>query len=815
MLEFPAPTRATLLMFAASIAAAAAGPNTEPTYRALRDALPSETFLVENIVLKRDQGFITLKSGTLAFTPKVQGHDTVAVFEGEGIFAFQPAYSIEKERLKTFAGGDAVMDTFDRALLCFTDHTGDEIRGQAHAVAPSPKLADTLRDFRKHLRNRPVAVRSLWEAILTSESIDNIEADLLADLYNPGQAGFFSIYMHGKHATGLRFHVKPRSALAMLPAPEEVALIDFDPEAQQEGVWCLEHLQSELAGRGASSGEEKRVGQALEYKIDTSIAGNGLLTASAKIKFKAVSQGDRVIKFALIPSLRVSKVEIGGKEVPFIQEGRREDASFYVVMPEAMPRGSEHELSIDYESEKGALLGDKVIVNEGGGNFAVGARESWYPSMNAFRDHAMYDLTFHVPKQYTLVSVGKLVEQATEKGEAVTHWKSEVPMAVAGFNYGTFKKKEITDASTGIHVEGYAGSQLPDYLAAAPMVLSAVGAMSPSALNESAMVEAQNALRLYNAWFGKSEFSRLAITQQPQFNFGQSWPELVYLPLIAYLDATQRWRLFNGIQHRLDEFVDEVGPHEVSHQWWGHMVGWQTFHDQWLSEGFAEFSAGLYLQASEKTPAKYLAYWEHARHAIVDKNAFGKRTNDAGPLWLGLLLNSFKNEGAYNAVVYRKGGYVLHMLRSMMYDPKEGDKPFMAMMQDFVATHMNGNATTETFQRIAEKHITPGMNLTGDGKLDWFFREWVYGTSIPRYKFDYKLEDQGEGKCLLVGTLTQSDVPKNFAVLVPLYAEFDGKLARLGAIRMIGESTVDNIKVQLPKRPSRAAINAFHDVLEQ
>ena len=382
--------RAIILALTLSGATTAAAPATEPTYHALRDALPTETFLVENIVLKRDQGIITLKSGALAFTPKVEGRDTVAVFEGEGVFAFQPAFPIEKDRLKTFAGGDAVMDTFDRALLCFTDHTGDEIRGQAHAVAASPKLADILRDFRKQLRNRPSTVRSLWEAVLTSESIDNIEADLLADLYNPAQPGFFSIYMHGKHATGLRYHVKPRGALAMLPAPEEVALIDFDPDAEQEGVWCLEHLQSELSGRGASSGEEKRVAQALEYRIGTSIAGNGLLAASAKIKFKAISQGDRVIKFALIPSLRVAKVESGGKEIPFIQEGRREDASFYVVMPEAMARGSEHELSIDYESEKGALQGDKVIVSEGGGNFAVGARESWYPSLNAFRDHAMY-----------------------------------------------------------------------------------------------------------------------------------------------------------------------------------------------------------------------------------------------------------------------------------------------------------------------------------------------------------------------------------------------------------------------------------------
>ncbi len=806
--------RAILLASAAISAAIAAAPNTEPTYRALRDALPTETFRVENIVLKRDQGLVTLKSGTLAFTPKVNGRDTVAVFEGEGAFAFQPAFPIEKERMKTFAGGDAVSDTFDRALLCFTDATGDEIRGQSHAIATAPKLADTLRDFRKHLRNRPTVVRSLWEAMLTSESIDNIEADLLADLYNPSQPGFFSIYMHGKHATGLRYHVKPRGVLAMLPAPEEVALIDFDPEAQQEGVWCLEHLHSELSGTGASSGEDKRVAQALAYQIDTTIAGNGLLTGAAKIRFKAVTNGDRVIKLALIPSLRVSKVESQGKEIPFIQEGRREDASFHVIMPEPMSRGSEHEISVEYESEKGALEGDKVIVGQGGGNFAVGARESWYPGLNAFRDHAMYDLTFRVPKHFTLVSVGKLVQQSVEKNEAVTRWKSEVPMAVAGFNYGTFKKKELTDAPTGIHVEGYAGESLPDYLAAAPMLVEGLGSLSPSALNDAAIGEAENSLRIFSNWFGKSEFTRIAITQQPQMNFGQSWPELVYLPLIAYLDSTQRWRLFNGIQHRLNEFVDEVGPHEVSHQWWGHMVGWQTFHDQWLSEGFAEFSAGLYLQVTEKTPAKYLAYWDHARHALVDKNAFGKRTNDAGPLWNGLLLDSYKNEGAYNAVVYRKGGYVLHMLRALMYDATEREKPFTDMMQDFVATYMNGNATTEDFQHIAEKHITKQMNLTGNGKLDWFFREWVYGTTIPRYKLDYTLGEQADGKCLVTGTLTQSDVPKDFGMLVPLYAEFDGKLARLGAIRAVGEST-NNIKILLPKKPTRVAINAFHDVLEQ
>src|ERR1700685_758451 len=126
--------------------------------------------------------------------------------------------------------------------------------------------------------------------------------------------------------------------------------------------------------------------------------------------------------------------------------------------------------------------------------------------------------------------------------------------------------------------------------------IEGVGALSPSALNDQIITEAQNAVRLFTAWFGKSEFGRIAITQQPAFSYGQSWPTLVYLPMSAYLDDTQRWRLFNGIEHGLTEFVDEVTPHEVSHQWWGPMVGFTTFHDQWLSEGFAVVSAGACLR---------------------------------------------------------------------------------------------------------------------------------------------------------------------------------------------------------------------------
>jgi aminopeptidase N len=327
------------------------------------------------------------------------------------------------------------------------------------------------------------------------------------------------------------------------------------------------------------------------------------------------------------------------------------------------------------------------------------------------------------------------------------------------------------------------------------------------------MVDAQNSMRLFTHWFGEAPYGRIAITQQPQFNFGQSWPTLVYLPISAYLDSTQRYMLLGGINSRFTEFIEEVTPHEVSHQWWGHIVGWASFHDQWLSEGFADFSAGLFLQATEKNSDKYLKYWDRQRRNIVEKNQWGNRPNDAGPIWMGLRLNTFKTQGAYNRLVYPKGGYILHMLRAMMYDRNTGDQRFIDMMHDFVKTYFNQNASTESFKRVVEKHMTPLMDIERNKRMDWFFNEWIYGTELPRYRLEYTLTPEPEGKVMLKLAVTQSGVSERFKMVVPVYVDLDGKVMRLGEATLIGNTTTPEFKVKLPQKPKRVLINAFHDVL--
>lgn len=773
-------------------------PNSEPNYRQIRDDESFETYTVNNITLKRDVGTMTLRTGRISFLAPVMGRVVKAVFAGDAQFTLTPAVPSEQAYLRMIIEKDAVDEAFEKAVFCFTDETYQEIKRQAQPGGDGSRARDVFADFNKRLRHRPEGARSFVEYLVGRE---NLDAELLAGLYNPNRAGFFNAYIFGKKFGDLRYYVRPSGALPQL-SPEEVALINVDPGADKEGILYLAHLADEYKNKTASSDEDKRIIDVEHYRIETVIDGGEKLTAITELTFTALAEGDRILGFGLLPNLRVTRVTSGGRESNFIQESRKEDGSFYVSLDEPLSKGKQYKLSIEYH-------GDKVVQDAGGGNFAVGARTSWYPSVNAFNDRATFDLTFKVPKKYTLVGVGKMVKEWPEENFAASQWVSETPLAVAGFNYGLFKKKEVADPDTRYQIEGYATSELPDYLRR----FRDIGGMTPARLTDSAIVDAQNSMRLFTHWFGELPYGRIAITQQPQANFGQSWPTLVYLPIISFFDSTQRWMMMGQLNSRLTEFIAEVTPHEVSHQWWGHIVGWASYHDQWLSEGFADFSAGIFLQYTEKNPDKYLKYWEHGSERILEKNQWGRRANDAGPIWMGLRLNTFKTPGAYNRIVYPKGGYILHMLRSIMFDRKTGDDQFIEMMKDFVKTYYNKNASTEGFKRIVEKHMPPNLDLDRNKRMDWFFNEWVYGTEVPAYKLQYTLTPEPGGKMLLKATITQSGVSANFKMLVPVYLEVDGKFYRLGEGTLVGNATTPEFTVRLAQKPKRVVLNAFHDVL--
>jgi hypothetical protein len=789
--------------------------NSDVVYRELRDDGLGDTFRCENFTLTMDVGTFHFSSGTITLLGLVNRFVTGAIFVGQGHFTLKPTDPINtREMARRTGGSPTAEEDFTEVVFRFTGDHYPQFGGALGAKTETPReAAAAFQHWKDRVRQRHEVFQGFTQYLLEGESIDNVDADVLSAIYNPNHPPFFNAYIRGSPHKDLRFFVRVRvGALPQMDSPEEVALINCNGGELDDGVWYSEHLISEIKARTANSREDRRLFGTKSYNIETVIAKNDHLHSRATITFVPLIAGERVLKFGLLPNLRVTRVtDQNGQDLHFIQEDKKQDGSFYAVLDQASPVGQEHSISIEY-------AGDKVLADAGDGSYYVSARESWYPNLNGFGEKSLYDLTFKVPPSNTVVSVGKLEGQSTEAGFAVSHWVTPIPVAVAGFNYGKYKKIDFSDTITHYDISGYYLTELPDSLRR--FEGGALASMSPTAMTKYALDQTRAQMQMCTIFFGRAPYDNVYVTEQPNFAFGQSWPNLVYLPISAYIDSTQRWMMFGHIDEKFTGFVQEVTPHEVAHQWFGHGVGWASYHDQWLSEGFAEFSAGLFLQQAvgPKWQKDYIAFWERQRVRILEKNSFGVSPNDAGPLWLGLRLNSPRSPGAYQGVTYSKGAYVLLMLRSLMYGDQGSaanrDQAFIDMMHDFMETHRYTPASTESFKAVAEKHMTKQMDLQRNGRLDWFFDEWVYGMQVPRYGFKYELQTADGGKVRIRAEISQSEVDDHFAMFVPVFADFGNGMVRLGQVGIAGNSTrtVDFI---LDRQPKKVALNAYKDILER
>ena len=650
----------------------------------------------------------------------------------------------------------------------------------------------------------------------------NLDGRILSDALNPNPGALFVAFIHGKHYQDKElFVIDPYGApsLIMPVAPEEVEFLTYDDD--KLGVWASFHLAAEYPARLARSSQQNSAIGIEHHTLDTTIEKNAMLAGKATTVVVSRKNGLRVVPFNLFGSLRVQSVTAEGQPLSYIQEDKKDDPNFFVILPKPLAAGEKLTLTAIYS-------GKEAISNEGGGNYYPIARMNWYPNSPnlSFGEFSDYDLTIRIQKGMKIAATGVLLSEKNEGDQNVSLWKSEHPFPVAGFNFGKFKGESAKLDKPAYDLEAYANQDLPSDIQAlqaraegalpgqhaAPVAL---GTMTTTGMVKKAMAEAQLAIQLYSDYFGPTPFHRLAMTQQTAFNYGQSWPDLVWLPITYFYDTTVRHQLGMDDPHA---YFRVVAPHEVAHQWWGHTIGFSSYRDQWMSEGFADFSASLYLQAVyAKEPQQYTQFWQDERKLLLERDREGFRAIDAGPLIMGYRMsNSRTGFSLTRRLIYPKGAFVLHMLRQMMWDRRTGDQDFKAMMHDFVATYSGKAASTEDFQGIVEKHMTTDMRALGNGKMDWFFDEYVYGTALPSYQLDSSFEKDASGDVVLHFKLTQSNVDEHFRMLVPIYLELaNGLIINFGHAQMIGNTTMEQkVPIRgLKDTPNRAMLNYYIDVL--
>ena len=260
------------------------------------------------------------------------------------------------------------------------------------------------------------------------------------------------------------------------------------------------------------------------------------------------------------------------------------------------------------------------------------SRERWFPNNSAgeFGEYTNYQMTFHIPKGMKMAATGDLVSENNDGGQNTSVWKSAVPQTTAGFNFGKFKSEEAKLATPEYLAQSYANQDPPGWVVSMQhavdqdlpshvhqMPSASMGNLSTTPLIKKALAEGQLSVPLYYEYFGAPLFHRLAITQQTSCSFGQSWPALVYIPMCYFFDSTVRHQL--GMDWGDRGYWKIVTPHEVAHQWWGNTVGFNSYRDQWMSEGFAEMSASLYLQMVRQDPQKFISFWDDERQLLLEK----------------------------------------------------------------------------------------------------------------------------------------------------------------------------------------------------
>jgi hypothetical protein len=775
----------------------ARSPNAEKTYAALRGDLPgSDGVTVKDLALEREGGVFHFDAGDFYFYAPVDGRVTGAVFEGKGRFELTVKDPGEQRSLALLTKSGEMSQEFSTLVLRFTDGTADEIKKASAgpvAGAAAGKASSAAEDLAKMYRK---------------DMSDNIELRMLADLAGGGAGQFFLASFRMGSALGgknMLFIVDPEGTAHA--APDQVELTSWSDTEQQTWVaYKMEHAE-------VKSGERTQV---TDERLDVTIDRGGAMKVSAETTMKVLRDGVRVVPLNLNGAQRVTGVySESGAPLDFVQEDKKLDPEFAAVLPAAAKAGDTLRLLTTY-------AGKDIVRADGNETYYLvpDARESWYPAgEGGLGDFASFHMTFHIPKNLQIVATGKQVSLTSESGGMMKSvWETDAPIPVAGFNLGDFKTK---DAKTpqGFDVTAYADLSLPDQYkdlseAAEDTGQMALGNLSAVQALPNEVSQGVAAIQIYTDYYGKLPYDHVALTEQTACNYGQSWPMLVYLPICAFWDTNVRKQL--GMLEFDPTYWKEVTPHEVSHQWWGQLVGFSSYRDQWMSEGFATFSAGLFLKYTQPNMVEYRDYWKEQKKRLLEKNAQGVRPIDAGSLTMGARVSNEKTGDVYQALIYSKGAYVLHMLETMYWTPQDGDAAFKKSMQQFVKDYAGKAATTEDWKASMEKTMPPWMDMHKDGKLDWFFDEWVYGRELPHYAVSSEFTVGPDGVTSVHLKLAQSNVSKDFVMRVPLYLELqNGVVARIANVPIIGEQTIDH-SFQLGKLPAPAktiSIDYNEDVL--
>lgn len=464
------------------------------------------------------------------------------------------------------------------------------------------------------------------------------------------------------------------------------------------------------------------------YRIEAQlIPDQHLLRAGAEVTFTPLDATRSVI-FELNGSLKVEKIERNGKPLTnFVQDAAGADSSIgpnvRVDLGEVVPAGTPVTLRFSWSggltSPEGGPLATKRLAYVGteGSYLMYAAR--WFPFHDYAADPATSDITIIVPTgmQVAGTSDEPVTPQADQKN-GITRFRfvHKKPVLPGNFAAGQYITKSLKFGNYEIQFLAKVGSE--------------------NRIEKYAELMG-TALQFYTQQYGQPAFGTHLVVAQIDDESLDTYTGLGMLFLAS--------KLFDPARPVPEEKLQR----EVAFQWWGQTVGLKSFDDAWISQGLAEWSAFALRESNLQGGALDAAQREEQERALTfEQTASIARAPSA--------LDD--QSAAYQSIVYYKGAMVFRMLRETL-----GKEKFGQVLRTFLDQYRGKSASIEDFEKVTTQ--VAGQNMR------YFFAQWVEGTGVPEFSYDYQIIRTRAGKFRTRGTIKQNIENLNMPVEVMLRSE--------------------------------------------
>jgi peptidase M1-like protein len=751
-------------------------------------------YTVTNLAIKKDNMTLLLKQGVLFLMKPLGGEITGAAFIGEGEAQMTPPNGSVRFMLHKASGVDTLQEPFTEAVFRFSDGTE---RLLLAAARPDPSGASQAGHAGEVLGARNGWLDGYRGYHFETQFLENRIGGLKGN-------DFFVGDLHTRKHDWITYVYKTEvshehllTGTAMLGSGRRYLV-----------PWAEWHQQSDYGQGGHYVLNPDRDGPRA-FKIEhndmtLNLPNTKTVEWESRERVQILADNLRALRFDLASNCR--------------SENRWTDDSFWPVKVSAVTDESGAPLLFQHKKDQllvilpqPARAGTTLTIATKGTADVVyqltaesfGLLEApWYPQYGFLGGRATFHWTVRIPRPFLITGSGKTVREFEDKerNQNGIELQSDIPVNFPWVIFGRFQREQAEyigeDSKKQVHLSVHSFPTMTMAITDED-TMEELGVTQPVSfvLNappdkvKNLLNEEKEILKLYEKIYGPFPYDELHLAQMaPQVGFSQSPPGFVQLTGLAFLSQAEYTNLFPRSSEPGD-FAHGLYAHETAHQWWGNQIGWASEDDEWLSEGIAEYSSGIFIQAYQKEARllKTLQLWKKDAK-LADKEApISQAHTLSGP-----------NSGTYRTgLLYAKAPYVWHMLRVLLDDAK-----YAEVMKSVQEAYKGRNVSTEMV--LAQINRASGSNLT------WFFDQWIWGTGIPVFRYTWRSEKQPDGKFLVTVHVSQDDKTNFKKVMMPIHVHFRDKT--IPQYKMVEQAEQD-LKLMSPIEPKNVTLDDDNTLL--